>query len=303
MGKILSKLLGKTSSADIANGITKAQAELEAAEAAVVAAENSYDEGLLTLEKPALRKLLDAKVEAQIEIDQIKAKLAKLERQHADAIQAEAAARRLAAYNDAKAAAEAARKKLTTEYPKLAKDLRTLLKTIAESDVLVDTANQDLPVGAERLEKAEDIRSTPTRYREERGQAVVDVWVPCGDRSSPLPDDMQRRVRPDERVRRDGTQGGKVQTETGSWLEVERRRFTRVEFLPHEDGRYIAPLAAELNLPPLHVGATPYHQAADHPPYRIVAELAKQLLPPPVRAERTPQVEWRNAPKEEVADV
>ncbi|WP_439628226.1 hypothetical protein [Shinella sp.] len=303
MGKILSKLLGKSSSADISSAITKAQAELEAAEAAVAAAENSYDEGLLTLDKLALRKLLDAKVEAQIEIDQVRAKIAKLEKQHEAALEAEAAERRQVAYDQAKAAAEAARKKLTTEYPRLAKDLRELLKSIAESDILVEAANQDLPAGAERLEKAEDFRSQPNRYREERGQAVVDAWVPIGDRSSPLPDDMQRRVRPDERVRRDGTQGGKVQTETGSWLEVERRRFTRVEFLPHEDGRFVAPLAAELNLPPLHVGATPYHQAADHPPYRIVAELEKQLLPPPVRAERTPQVEWRIAPKEEVADV
>lgn len=84
MSKILNKLLGKSSSANLADAIVKAKAELETAEFAVTAAETAYDAGLLTLEKAALRKLLDAKVEAQIEIDQVKAKLAKLERQHAE---------------------------------------------------------------------------------------------------------------------------------------------------------------------------------------------------------------------------
>lgn len=298
MGKILSKLLGKQSSGDIAAAITKAQAELAQAEAAVTAAETAYDAGLLELDKAALRMLLDDKVEADIDCDQIRARLAKLERQHAEAIEAEAADQRQRRYDEAKAAAEAARKKLTTEYPRLAKDLRAILKTIAESDLLVDAANEDLPAGAERLARAEGFRSQPNRYREERGQAVVDAWVPIGDRSSPLPDEMQRRVRPEERARRDGTQYGKVQTQSGGWLEVERRRFTRVEFLPHEDGRYIAPLAAELNLPALHAGASPYWLAAAHAPYHIVAELEKPLLPQPARAERTPEIEWRSAPKE-----
>lgn len=298
MSKLTKLFGGRQTSTDIASAITKARAELDSADSAVVAAETAYDEGLLTLDKVALRRLLDDKVEAGIECDQIRARLAKMEREHEKALEAEAADRRQAAYNEAKAAAEAARKKITTEYPRLAKDLRAILKTIAESDLLVDAANEDLPAGAERLAKAEDFRSQPNRYREERGQAVVDAWVPIGDRSSPLPDEMQRRVRPEERARRDGAQYGRVQTQSGGWLEVERRRFTRVEFLPHEDGRYIAQLAAELNLPPLHAGASPYWLAAAHAPHHTVAELEKPLLPQPVRAERTPEFEWRSAPKE-----
>lgn len=290
--------LGRQSSGDLAVALTKAQTELAQAEAAVVAAKTAYDDGLLTSDKKTLRVLLDDATEAGIEVDQVKARIAKLEREHEKALEAEAADQRQRKYDEAKAASEAASKKLTTEYPRLAKDLRALLKTIAESDLLVDSANEDLPAGAERLARAERFRSQPNRYREERGQAVVDAWVPIGDRSSPLPDEMQRRVRPEERARRDGTQYGKVQTQSGGWLEVERRRFTRVEFLPHEDGRYIAPLAAELNLPALHAGASPYWVAAAHSPYHIVAELEKPLLPQPARAERTPEIEWRSAPKE-----
>lgn len=301
MSKIISKLLGgRQSSSDLASAIAKAQDELEAAEAAVVAAEEQYQSSLLTEGATSLRKLADAKADAGITVDICVARVAKLTQQHEAALESEAADRRQSAYNDAKAAAEAARKKLTAEYPKLGQALRSLLKEIAESDILVDAANAELPDGAERLAKAEDFRSQPTLYREERGQAVVDVWVACGDRSSPLPDHLQRQVHPEQGPRRDGVHYGRVQTESGGWLEVERRRFTRVQFMPHQDGRSIGSLSSELNLPPLHAGATAFWSASNFAPYRIVAEIDKPLLPPPARAERQVECEYRNPPKEPV---
>lgn len=303
MANPLRKLFGSgTSSADIAVAIDKARSDLEAAETAVVTTEQAYDENLLTADKKSLRAFLDAKTEAGIDVDQARARIQRLERDHEAAIEAEAADRRQVAYEKARASSEAARKRLTSEYPRLAKEVRALLKTIAESDVMVDTANEDLPDGAKRLEKAEDFRSQATRYREELGQSVVDAWVPVGDRSTPLPDEMQRRVRPEERERRDGTLHGQVQVESGRYLDVERRRFTRVEFLQHDDGHTIDSLASSLNLPALYAGASPFWVASDYRPPRVLAELEKSLLSPPARAERTVEVEWRNPPKETADD-
>lgn len=289
---------GASTAADIAAALDKARAELVTAEAAVGTAGRAYDDGLLDLDKVALRKLLDAAAEAKIDVDQINAKTAKLEKQLEKATAAEAEDGRRAAYARAKELSEAASKKLQREYPKAAEGIRDILKCIAEADMAVVEANADLPEGVARLEGPEADRSTPTRYREERGQAVVDVWVACGDRSSPLPDSMQRQVRPEERPRRgDNTLYGRVQTASGNWLEVEKRRFTRVEYLPHESARAITSLAASLNLPALYAGESPFWEAYNHAPYQVVAELDKPLLPRPAQGERNVEVEWRDAPK------
>ncbi|MCW5712250.1 hypothetical protein [Shinella sp.] len=148
MSKILSKLLGKSSSTDIVSALEKAKAELAQAEAAVVAAETAYDAGLLELDKAALRKLLDNATEAKIDVDQVRARIAKLERQHADALEAEAADQRQRRYDEAKAASEAAEKRLRREYPKAAMAIRDLLAEVAAASIAVQAANEDPPEGA-----------------------------------------------------------------------------------------------------------------------------------------------------------
>jgi hypothetical protein len=303
LAKLINKPTGKQSSADLAAAITKAQTELEAAEAAVVVAEEQYEANLLTADKATLRGFLDAKTEASIDVDQARARILRLERDHEAALETEAAESRRRRYDEAKAASEAARKKLADEYPKLAQGLRTLLKVVSEADAAVDAVNEDPPDGAVRLEKAEDFRSARTLYREEVGRSVVDVWVACGDRTIPIPDDMQRRVRSEAKPRRDGILYGSVQTESGGFLEVEQRRFTRVEFLPHEDGRRVGSLASTLELPALFAGASPFWEADNYAPYQVIQRLEKPMVPPPVRAERKPEVEWRNPPKEDVPNA
>lgn len=287
----------KTSSADIAAAISKAQADLEAAEAAVTAAERSYDEGLLELDKPALRKLLDVATEAKIDIDQVRAKIAKLQQQHADAIEAEADRERRAAYDKAQALAEAARKRLARDYPKHALAIRDMLREVAEADVAVQAVNADLPEGAARLAGPESDRSTPTLYREDIGEEVVDLWCGAGDLSTPIPDDLQRKVQPNERPRRgDNMLYGRVRTENGV-LEVALRRFLRRTYLPHQIGRSIESLSSSINLPPLHAGASPFFEPANHAPARLLAELEKPLLPRPQDPERVPEVEHANPTK------
>lgn len=309
MGKILNKLLGKSSSTDIASAITKARVDLESAESAVSAAETEYDAGLTELEKPALRRLLDAKVEAKIEIDQVRAKIAKLEKQHEAALEAEAADRRQLAYDQAKELAEAARKKLG-DYEKAALQIRAVLRTIAEADIAVDAANADLPAGAPRLEKPEDCRSTPNLYKKVLKEETVDLWAAIGQQSVPV--EHQNRVRVErvgKRVRSrwsedDFDEGGYEQgyyaTDGGGSIEVVKRRFVKRTFLPDDTGHFAVPLSQKVDLPPAVVGGPAFFEPGNFTATRLLLELDKPLPPRQVRSERKPEVEFSLAPKEAV---
>ncbi|WP_432347896.1 hypothetical protein WMC41_09810 [Shinella yambaruensis] len=303
MSKLAKLFGGRQSSTDIASAITRAHAELEAAEAAVVAAETAYDDGLLTLDKAALRKLLDTKVEAGIEIDQIRARLAKLEREHEKALEAEAESERQAAYDRAKELVEAARKKLPS-YEKSALQIRDVLRSIAEADMAVELANESLPAGAARLEKAEDIRSTRQLYREDLKHETVELWAGIGDQRTPIPDHMQRQVNPDARPRAGVASNGevaftgRVRTDGGGVLEVVKRRFIRTKYLPDRSGWHAPSLAASVELPPLDAGSSPFWSAVSYPPNSILAALDKPLLRRPDEGERTPEYLYSLAPKE-----
>ncbi|CAK7256383.1 MULTISPECIES: hypothetical protein [unclassified Shinella] len=306
MGKLINKILGKQSSADIASAITKAQAELEAAEAAVTAAEAAYDDGLLTLDKAALRKLLDAKVEAGIEIDQIRAQLAKLERQHADALEAEAADQRQRRYDEAKAASDAAEKRLRKEYPRAAMAIRDLLAEVAAASIAVQAANEDPPEGAPAILGPEYGRSQHPKYQEVISEDIVEMWTDI-DGTSPIRDDLQSRVRAHEKNRRGmmrdrsdsderPLQYGSVQTEHGV-LEVVRKRFRRAKILPDQAGYSTAPLGCEIVLPPLDAGATPFWKPA-YDQRDAAAQAAAELKPAPKRPERVAEYSYSLAPKE-----
>lgn len=303
MSKILNKLLGKSSSGDLAVALEKAKVELEAAEAAVVAAKTAYDDGLLTSDKKTLRVLLDDATEAGIEVDQVKARIAKLEREHEKAIEAEAENVRQQQYDKAKELVEAARKKLPS-YEKAALQIRDVLRSIAEADMAVELANESLPAGAARLEKAEDIRSTRQLYREDLKHETVELWAGVGDQRTPIPDHLQRQVNPDARPRAGVASNGevaftgRVRTDGGGTLEVVKRRFIRTKYLPDRSGWHAPSLAASVELPPLAAGSSPFWSAVSHPPHSILAALDKPLLPRPAVGERTPEYSYSLAPKE-----
>lgn len=298
--------LGRQSSGDLAVAITKAQAELEAAEAAVTAAEAAYDAGLTELDKPALRKLLDNATEAKIDVDQVRARIAKLERQHADAIEAEAADQRQRRYDEAKAAAEAAEKRLRREYPRAAMAIRELLAEVASASLAVQAANADRPEGAPVILGPEHSRSQHQQYREVITEDTIELWSTI-DSATPIRDELQRNVRAHEKGRRgmmrDRSESdenpllyGTAQTEHGP-LEVVRKRFRRVKVLPDQSGYLTGPLACEVVLPPLDASASPYWTPA-HNQQDAANQAAAELKPAPKRAERSPEYEYSLAPKE-----
>ena len=303
MANPLKRLLGAgTTAADIAAALDKARAEFAAAEAAVQAAGKAYDDGLLELDKGALRKLLDAAAEAKIDVDQIKAKLAKLETQLEKARASESEDARRERYNRAKELSDAARKKLHRDYPKACDGLREVLKALAHAEAAVAESNGDLPEGASRLEGPEADRSTTALWREVVSEDVVDLWTGVGSQSTPIDAELQHQVSPEARLRRgvadNGEEAlcGRVRTENGGTLEVVKRKFIRRRVLPDVGGHMAVSLASEIHLPPLHAGASPYWQPAALTPAQALAELEKPLRTRPEQQKREPLYEYALAP-------
>ncbi|PWE52412.1 hypothetical protein DEM27_31185 [Metarhizobium album] len=307
MGKLINKILGKQSSSDIAAAITKAQAELEAAEAAVAAAEEQYDAHLLTADKKSLRGFLDAKTEAGIDVDQARARIQRLERDHEAAVESEAESERQAAYDRAKELAATARKKLG-DYEKAAMAIRDVLRAIAEADVAVEAANADLPDGAARIEKPEECRSSPNLYKKVLKEEVVELWAGIGDQSRPV--EHQHRVRVEhvgKRVRsrwseedfdEGGWEKGYYATDGGGTIEVVKRRFIKRTYLPDDTGQYAVSLASAVSLPPAIVGGPVFFEPGSYHAPGLLAKLDQPLPPCRIRAERKPEIEYVLAPKE-----
>ncbi|MCJ8024427.1 hypothetical protein KYK30_14300 [Shinella yambaruensis] len=307
MGKLINKILGKSSSSDIATAITKAQAELAQAEAAVAAAEEQYEANLLTADKKALRALLDAKTEANIDVDQARARIQRLTRDHEAALEAEAESDRQAAYDRAKELTATARKKLG-DYEKAAMAIRDVLRAIAEADVAVEAANENLPAGAARLDKAEAARSSPNLYKETVKEEVVELWAGVGDQSRPV--EHQHRVRVErvgKRVRsrwseddfdEGGYEKGYYTTDGGGSIEVVKRRFIKRTFLPDDTGHFAAPLHQKVELPPAIVGGPVFFEPGSYHAPGLLAKLDQPLPPRRIRAERKPEIEYVLAPKE-----
>lgn len=307
MSKILNKLLGKSSSGDLAVALEKAKVELAQAESAVAAAEAQYEANLLTADKKALRGLLDAKTEANIDVDQARARIQRLTRDHEAALEAEAESNRQAAYDRAKELTATARKKLG-DYEKAAMAIRDVLRAIAEADVAVEAANENLPAGAARLDKAEAVRSAPNLYKEVTKEELVELWAYIGQQSVPV--EHQHRVRVErvgKRVRsrwseddfdEGGYEKGYYTTDGGGTIEAVKRRFVKRTFLPDDTGHFAAPLSQKVELPPAIVGGPVFFEPGSYHAHGLLAKLDQPLPPRRVRAERKPEVEYVLAPKE-----
>lgn len=298
--------LGKQSSSDLAVALEKAKGELEAAESAVVAADEKYQGSLLSEDAAALRRLADAKADAVITVDICRAKIAKLERQHAEALEAEAADQRQRKYDDAKAASEAAEKRLRREYPRAALQIRELLAEVAAASLAVQASNADRPEGAPALHDPDHSRSQHQQYREVISEDIVEMWATI-DSASPIRDEYQRTVLAHEKGRRGMMRDrsdsderpllyGTAQTEHGP-LEVVRKRFRRAKVLPDQSGYRTGPLACEVVLPPLDAGASPYWIPA-HNQQDAARQAAAELKPAPKRPDRSPEFEYSLAPRE-----
>lgn len=303
MANLNRKITAGSSSADITSALEQARADLVGAETSVEMADAAYESGLLDLDKVALRTLLDARADAKIEVDRCRAVIAKLEGQLEKTSASEAEEARRVAYEQAKAASEAARKKLHRDYPKACESIRDILRALAEADIAVAAANADLPEGASRLAGPESDRSTPAQWKNTLSEELVELWAGIGGQSTPVAEELQRSVQPDARPRRgvahNGDEAmlcGRVQVEDGGVLEVVRRRFIRRRVLPDMGGYNAAALASELKLPALHAGAEPFWEPSPFTPSSVLSDLDAPLRPRPDQPKREPVYEYSLAP-------
>lgn len=267
-------------SIEIGTRLAKAREDAVSAAAGVNTAQAAYADALLTASAPALRKLAEARSDATIRVDQLNALVSKLEVDLDLATEAEAEASRYEQYAAACALAESARKQLFADYPKAAEKIRAVLGAIAEADIAVEAANQNLPAGATPIAKPEGSRALPNLPEEIVSEDTVELWVMDGN-SSPLPAEQQDQVDRNGRIAINGRQ-----------YNCTRRHFRRREFLPPVFGRYVRQLASEINLPGLAFGEGSYWK-----PVSGTGEAPRQLAeprrPPAVDGPRAPVVEYQ----------
>lgn len=218
-------------------------------------AKAAYDDGLLKLDVPALHQLTNDQSAAVIRRDRAAALVEALTKQLAGAKTAEDQVQRRERYDAAVKARTLAAKVLATEYPKHARALAGVLRTIAEADVLVQAANEALPTGTESLSRTEDevrrFPGTPGRVLEEK---TISLW--CYPDGSTLHDANQVDVV----LNADGVSGTYQPKHPAHSppVTLHLRHFRKVKRIPGGYSETVTPLAEKLNLPELHALHVPF---------------------------------------------
>lgn len=280
------------SSTEITAALEAARTATDEADAAVATAEKAYRAALLTETPAALRALVDEQVDQKIVADQARARAAKLEADLESALAAEAEDGRAKRYAEAKALADAAHEKLWSEYPKAAASIRDLLRAIAEADIAVAAANEDLPAGAERLDKPEEARGTRYEFREEIGEDRVLLWAGEGAPGTPLNEELQGQVVANTTSRRGGPPEGTLRRDNGSYLKCVRGLFIRRKFLPDRSGWHIGSLASAISLPAAEAGDSDFWEPTEGGAGYVLRKLDKPLLKRPPYKAREPEYEY-----------
>lgn len=158
------------------------------------------------------------------------------------------------AYRIAKAKADAAAKMLRKEYPELGRRFADLLRLVAEADMAVHAANEQLPADAAPLTPPEPMaRCLPELPEQILEENEVELWCHANGSGSNsiLSDDVQQKLagcRADD--------NGVVQVPMHGYAAV-KRRFIRRTTLPRVNASRPQPLS-EIALPGLMDGDPPF---------------------------------------------
>jgi hypothetical protein len=255
-------------------------------------------EVLLEGDDAALEKIEAELASANRAVERGYAAKDRLEARLAEAEAAELSGNRQATYDEAKAAADAAARKLRTDYAKHARALAALIEDIAVADALVEQANKALPAGAERLWQVEAlVRDVPLVPDEIVSEEEVELWAyeHSGD---PYPEDRQHEIEASA-ISGYGCRPG-VQMSA----QFVKRLFSKQTVLPGEYAKP-GPRMAQMDLPGLKAGDPPFWRGDDRMPvWRVLArakdfEAAQKAGP----AKRRPKVQYiaveRATPTEE----
>jgi hypothetical protein len=261
MIKALKNLLGlalreDATAGELAPSLPAAEAELAAAREAQAAAEAAYRAQLLTADETALRKLVDARIDAGVRVDRASALVDALGERLAAARDREAEADRVIAYEAARKQADEAREALAQLYPQFANGLTDLLRAVADAEIVVSQVNDDLPRGAERLAGVEaSVRDVPGSARELVGEQVVELWCRPGER---MPGTLNQA-----QVQIGNGGGGIIRPPSGPVMNVVKRKYIERRYAESAPGNFAYRLAVTLNLPGLRANEPPIFKAAD----------------------------------------
>lgn len=225
------------------------QAALEAARAAVSEAqsdrdraESEYRTGLLVQDEAGLQRLIEAKSAAAIRRDRAAALVETLEDRFGEISANETEKARVAAYAKARKLGSDATAAILDQYPRLARQVRDLLRQIAEAELAIDAVNKDLPAGAEHLPSPEiAARGRPIQPEQILSEKIEARWVHPMT-MQPVDDAQQRTIT----AQPDGT--GFSST---SGLTFYRGTFRRIVFLRAVAGDWPRRFANSITMPGL----------------------------------------------------
>jgi hypothetical protein len=234
----------------LADELAKARVDLDTAKSAMSGSQGAYEAALERGDRAVVIKARTARDNATIDLDMAEARVARIEREFAEARDIEEEERRVASYQRALAARDAAAKRLVGEYEQAARVLVSIVDDLATAEDLVRRANADLPENCEPLEFAEEmVRSIPAAPRKIVSQEEVEKWTfeTNGIVVSDTPDYPLHT--------KDGRTG--VLRGPSNSIPVVKKRFLKTVFVPARRGERAEPLSETVRLPALHAGDLP----------------------------------------------
>lgn len=250
MTKVAARRAGLDSLESAAKELAKVRVDLDEAKSALSGSQGAYEAALERGDRAVVIKARAARDNATIDLDMAEARVARLEREFAEAQDIEEEERRDASYQRALTARDAAAKRLAGEYEQAARVLVSIVDDLAMADALVRRANADLPENRMAIEPAEAIvRSISAAPRKIVSQKEVSKWAfeasgqPIGDK-------------PTYPLSSSNGETGVLRGPSNS-IPVVKRRFLETVFEPERRGVRAEPLSETLRLPALHAGDVP----------------------------------------------
>ncbi len=216
----------ETDPAKIEPALTEARKGVAAAIAERDAADAAYRDSLLDSPPAECERLLAAVTAKKVEVDRAAALVAALTQRLEHARAEQDRARRAAIHAEAASKCEAIKARLAVEYRHHAAAMRSLLRNLAEAEIVRIEANKVAGDLGHIESPEEQARGSFSLPEEVLSREVIEAWVLHGD-VNPMPAESQGKVRADPNRPARGYYQHPGATE--AWL-CHRQRFERVRF-------------------------------------------------------------------------
>ncbi len=241
------KLFKSKTAADIAAAIEKTEAGLPALQETVAKAEDSRRAAIIEGDASAIAEAERAVIDSSRAVEHASIRLDAFRQEHARLLETEAEADKRRLYDQAQKARAAMMKDHQVILRQMAREAQRLIAESENTTALIQRANENLPAGAKPIPDAElELRGRFAEPEKIVSETFVDRWCHAGTVRQ-IRDDLVPQVTVNEG---NPDRGSIYQRGSGS-VDVERRRFRVVRYLPSQTIEWPAPLAADLRVPSL----------------------------------------------------